>query len=193
MFSINLEIPDNWKLTDERFEQLSSLNRDLKFELTREGQLVIMPPTGGETGNRNFELYLDLGNWNRRYGLGKAFDSSTGFQLPDGSKRSPDVSWITLPRWNSLSLEQRKKFLPLCPDFVVELVSENDSVENTRLKMQEYIDNGCRLGWLIIPATKTVEIYRQDRSSEILSSPLSLSGEDVLSEFTLNLETIWAQ
>jgi Uma2 family endonuclease len=179
------------KLTNEQFEQLALANRDLRLELTAQGELVIMPPTGGETGNRNFELYLDLGNWNRRTSLGKAFDSSTGFQLPNGAKRSPDMSWITLEKWEALSAQQRKKFLPLCPDFAVELVSESDDLEDAQKKMQEYLDNGLRLGWLIVPKTQRVEIYRRDRAVECLQSPSTLSGEDILPGLIVDLHPIW--
>lgn len=179
------------KLTDEQFEKLALANPDLRLELTAKGELIIMPPTGGETGNRNFELYLDLGNWNRQTRLGKAFDSSTGFQLPNGAKRSPDVSWITQAKWESLTVKQRKKFLPLCPDFAIELVSENDEVKVIREKMQEYLDNGLRLGWLIIPNTQVVEIYRCDQKVEILTAPTYLSGEDVLPQLVVDLTPIW--
>ncbi len=179
------------KLTDPEFERLALFNRDLRLELTATGELVIMPPTGGETGNRNFELYIDLGIWNRQYCLGKAFDSSTGFKLPNGATRSPDVSWIENSRWESLSQEQRKKFLPLCPDFVIELLSENDEAMETETKMQEYIANGLKLGWSIDPRTKQVKIYRPNREVETLISPTELSGEDILLGFIVNLEQIW--
>jgi Uma2 family endonuclease len=163
----------------------------MRLELTAQGELIIMPPTGGETGNRNFELYLDLGNWNRQTRLGKAFDSSTGFQLPNGAKRSPDLSWIAREKWESLSGEQRKKFLPLCPDFAVELVSESDELDDTRKKMREYLDNGLRLGWLIVPKTQEVEIYRPGREVEYLQSSRTLSGEEVLPGLVVYLQPIW--
>jgi Uma2 family endonuclease len=151
-----------------------------------------MSPTGGETGNRNFEMCLDLGYWNRQNGLGKAFDSSTGFKLPNGATRSPDVSWIKMERWNALTPEQRIRFLPLCPDFVIELVSESDDLADTQAKMREYIANGLRLGWLINPKNKQVEIYRPNQEIEILESPTSLSGEDVLPGFILDLQPIFS-
>ena len=191
MTTLNLNLPKNLKLSNEQFEDLISANRDSKFELTATGELLIMSPTGGETGNRNFELYIDLGNWNRKKGLGKAFDSSTGFQLPNGAKRSPDLSWITLEKWNALTSAQRRKFLPICPDFVVELVSESDDAKEIEKKMQEYLDNGLRLGWLIIPKTRQVQIYRPQQAIEILESPISLSGESILVDFVLDLTPIW--
>ena len=191
METIAINFPKNLKLSDDQFEDLISANRDSKFELTATGELLIMSPTGGETGNRNFELYIDLGNWNRKKGLGKAFDSSTGFQLPNGAKRSPDLSWITLEKWNALNPAQRRKFLPICPDFVVELVSESDDLKEIEEKMQEYLDNGLGLGWLMIPKTRQVQIYRPQQTLEILESPLSLSGESVLVDFVLDLTPIW--
>ena len=191
METIAINFPKNLKLSDDQFEDLISANRDSKFELTATGELLIMSPTGGETGNRNFELYIDLGNWNRKKGLGKAFDSSTGFQLPNGAKRSPDLSWITLEKWNALTPTQRRKFLPICPDFVVELVSESDDLKEIEEKMQEYLDNGLGLGWLMIPKTRQVQIYRPQQTLEILESPLSLSGESILVDFVLDLTPIW--
>ena len=151
-----------------------------------------MPPTGGESGSRNFEIYIDLGNWNRQNSLGKAFDSSTGFRLPNGATRSPDVAWVRMERWEALTSAERKKFLPLCPDFAIELVSETDELKDVREKMQEYLDNGLRLGWLINPKTHQVEIYRPNRELEVLQSPTSLSGEDLLPGFVLDLQAVWA-
>ena len=176
------------KLSDEQFEQLTVANR-VRLELTAKGELVTMPPTGGENGNRNAELEGQLWLWNR-HRLGKVFDSSTGFRLPNGAIRSPDVSWIKQERWEALTPQQRKKFLPLCPDFAVELVSaEPDRLEDIRQKMQEYIDNGLRLGWLIAPQTQTVEIYRP-KTFEVINLD-TLSGEDVLPGFVIDLQTIW--
>ncbi len=188
---VTLNLPPALKLTPEQFAELAQINQELQLELTATGELIIMPPTGGETGDRNFELSGQLWEWNRKNSLGKAFDSSTGFRLPNGAVRSPDVSWIKLERWDALTPEQRKKFLPLCPDFAVELVSETDEIKTTRSKMQEYLTNGLRLGWLIDPETKTVEIYRQNRKVEILQSPPTLSGEEVLPDFILTLQPIW--
>ena len=149
-----------------------------------------MSPTGGETGNRNIEIAYQLQGWSRKNNLGKAFDSSTGFKLPNGANRSPDASWITIEKWESLTAEQRRKFLPLCPDFVLELPSPSDSLKKIREKMQEYIENGARLGWLINVEAKQVEIYRPGRDVEILENPKTLSGEDVLPEFIFDLTTI---
>lgn len=191
MNSLTLNLPPVLKLTDTQFEELAAVNSDLRLELTAKGELIIMPPTGGETGNRNFEAYIDLGIWNRQNSLGKAFDSSTGFRLPNGATRSPDISWITIERWNNLTEKQRKKFLPLCPDFALELVSESEDVEETRKKMQEYLENGLRLGWLINPKVRQAEIYRPNQAVEVLESPTALSGEDVLPGFVLELSLIF--
>jgi Uma2 family endonuclease len=192
MNSLILNLPSVLRLTDEQFEQLADANRDLRLELTGKGKLIIMPPTGGETGDRNFELDGQLWFWNRQNRLGKAFDSSTGFRLPSGGTRSPDLAWIEMERWEVLTPAQRKKFLPLCPDFAVELVSETDEVEDVRQKMQEYLQNGLRLGWLINPKLRQVEIYRPNRDVEVLESPTTLSGEDVLPGFVLDLEPIFS-
>ncbi|OCQ95383.1 hypothetical protein BCD64_25905 [Nostoc sp. MBR 210] len=192
MTALTLQLPPHLKFTDEEFEQIVAVNRELRLELTAEGELVIMSPTGGETGSRNFDLLGQLWFWNSQNNLGKAFDSSTGFRLPNGATRSPDAAWVRIERWNSLTPEQRKKFLPLCPDFAVELVSETDDVAETQAKIEEYLASGLLLGWLINPKDKQVIIYRPNQASEVLQSPTSLSGEDILPGFVLNLQQIFA-
>ncbi len=177
-------------LTDEQFFQLCQNNRDLKFERSASGDLIIMPPTGSETGNRNIDLSYQLQGWSRQNNLGLAFDSSTGFKLPNGADRSPDAAWVRKERWDALTSEEKEKFAPLCPDFVVELRSKTDSLEKLQAKMQEYIDNGAKLGWLLDRQNQRVEIYRPNQPVEILSSPQSLSGEDVLPGFVLDLTNI---
>jgi len=191
MNAITLQIPKSLKFTDDKFVEIVAANKDLRLELSSQGELSIMSPTGGETGDRNLELGGQVWFWNRQNGLGKAFDSSTGFKLPNGATRSPDVSWIKIERWNALTPEQRKRFLPLCPDFVIELVSESDDLADTQAKMREYIANGLRLGWLINPKNKQIEIYRPNQEIEVLESPTSLSGEDVLPGFILDLQPIF--
>jgi Uma2 family endonuclease len=190
MTALILQLPMTLKFSDEKFEQLVAANQNLRLELSSSGELVIMSPTGGETGNRNFDILGQLWFWNRQNNLGKAFDSSTGFKLPNGATRSPDASWIRQERWDGLTPQQRKKYLPLCPDFAIELVSESDDLADTQAKMREYIQNGLRLGWLINPQDKQVEIYRSNQEVEILDSPTSLSGEDVLPGFILDLANI---
>ncbi|MCC5607052.1 Uma2 family endonuclease [Nostoc sp. CHAB 5834] len=177
-------------LTDDQFFQMCQKNRDYRFERTASGELLIMPPTGSDTGNRNFDIVVELGIWNKQTKLGKGFDSSTGFTLPNGAERSPDASWVKIERWNALTPEQQEKFAPICPDFVVELRSRTDSLKELQEKMQEYIENGTQLGWLIDRKNKRVEIYSSGKDVEILDNPVSLSGENILPGFVLHLEQI---
>ncbi|MEG4113464.1 MULTISPECIES: Uma2 family endonuclease [unclassified Microcoleus] len=180
------------ELTDEQFFQLCIDNRDLRFERTASGGLIIMPPTGSETGNFNIDLSYQLQSWSRQNKhLGIAFDSSTGFKLPDGTDISPDAAWIRRDRWDALTAEEKKKFAPICPDFVVELRSTTDSLEKLRAKMKVYVKNGSRLGWLLDRKNRKVEISRQGSDVEILDSPVTLSGEDVLPGFVLDLTDIF--
>jgi Uma2 family endonuclease len=179
------------KFTAEQFEQLCEANPDRSFELTAQGILVIMPPVGLESGNYESELLGDLVSWNRQTRLGKTFSSSTVFTLPNGSKKSPDAAWVEISRWEAVSKEERKKFALLVPDFIIELRSETDRLPPLQAKMLEYRDNGVRLGWLINPQDRQVEIYRCDRDVEILAAPKTLSGEEVLPGFTLDLSPIW--
>ena len=191
MTNYTIELNSVIEMTDEQFFQLCQKNRDLRFERNAKGDLIIMSPTGGETGNRNLEISADLVIWNRRKKLGITFDSSTGFKLPNGATRSPDASWITMEKWNNLTPEERTKFLPLCPDFLIELMSPSDSLSETREKMQEYLENGMRLGWLINRKNRQVEVYRLGKEVEILDAPQTLFGEDVLPGFVLDMELIW--
>lgn len=191
MNTLTLNIPPSVNLTDEQFYQLCVANQYWKLELSAKGELIIMPPTGGSTGNRNSELNLELGLWNRQQKLGIVFDSSTCFQLPNGAKLSPDAAWIPLIKWQTLTPEQQDKFPPLCPDFIVELRSPSDALKDLREKMQDYINNGTRLGWLINRQNRQVEIYRSGKEPEILDNPTTLSGEDVLLNFILDLSVIW--
>ncbi len=174
-------------LTDEQFYQLCIANRDLNLEMNAVGELIILPPVGGESGNQEAGLITDLEIWNRQTKLGKVFSSSTIFILPNSAKRSPDAAWVKLERWEALTLEQRKKFPPLVPDFVIELRSETDRLAPIKEKMQEYIENGLRLGWLINPQDRQVEIYRLGKVIEIIQMPTILSGEDVLPGFELQV------
>ncbi|MBE9097882.1 Uma2 family endonuclease [Vacuolonema iberomarrocanum] len=188
-----VQIPDDiaLKVTPEQFTALAAANRDLKLERTATGELIVNPPTGGESGKRNLSISGQLSNWFEAHDtLGEAFDSSIGFELPNGANRSPDASWVRKERWEALTLEQREGFVPLCPDFVVELHSKTDSLTGLRAKMQEYMENGAQLGWLIDPSTKQVEIYRAGQTVEVLENPNMLSGEAVLPGFTLTLKRI---
>lgn len=179
------------ELTDEQFWQICIANRDLKFERSAAGELIIMPPTGGTTGNRNSRLNQQLSNWADQDGTGLVFDSSTGFKLPNGADRSPDVAWVRQERWDTLTMEQQDRFVPLCPDFVVEILSPSDRLQTTQTKMHEYIDNGAQLGWLINRRDQQIEVYRPSQTVEVLDAPQSISGEPVLPGFRLNLDSIW--
>jgi Uma2 family endonuclease len=186
-----LKIPPALNWDSEQFFQICQTNPDLNLERSAEGELLIMPPTGGETGRANALLITRLVTWNESAGLGVVFDSSTCFRLPQGGDRSPDVAWIQAERWNALTLEERRRFPPLCPDFVIELLSPSDRAPLTREKMAEFLASGLRLGWLINPQVKQVEIYRPDQPAEILEEPEELAGEGVLPGFTLNLTWLW--
>jgi Uma2 family endonuclease len=191
---LSIQIPSGISLqvTPEQFAALAAANRDLRLERTATGELLVSPPTDGESGKRNLSIRGQLSHWYEANDtLGEAFDSSTGFELPNGANRSPDASWIRKNRWEALTLEQREGFIPLCPDFAVELRSKTDSLPDLRAKMQEYRSNGAQLGWLIDPKNKRVEIYRSGQAVEVLENPSTLSGEDVLPGFTLTLKRIW--
>jgi Uma2 family endonuclease len=178
---------DTVYLTDEQFYQLCQNNRELQFERTAKGELIIMTPVGGESGNREADLIIDLGIWNRQTGLGFTFSSSTVFKLPNGADRSPDAAWIRRQRWEALTAEQRRKFPPIAPDFVIELRSATDDIETLHQKMQEYMDAGVLLGWLINPQQQQVEIYRPRQDVEVRNLPTELSGENILPGFSLSL------
>ena len=190
MTAITLNLPSSIKLTGEQFALICSRNRDLRLELTATGELVIMPPTGGETGIKNSDLNYQLQAWNCKYKLGVVFDSSTGFKLPNGATRSPDAAWIKKEKWESLTSQQKKQFIPLCPDFAIELRSNSDNLSDLQDKMREYLENGLVLGWLIDPQNNQVEVYQSDFSVEAILNPIRLSGEDILPGFTLELKDI---
>ncbi len=185
--TLNLE-PLTHKLTHEQFFNLCMANKDVEMERSPQGELIIVPPTGGISGRKEADYIFKLALWNEQTGSGVVFSSSTVFSLPGGGDRSPDAAWVGLERWNALSQDEREKFPPLCPDFVIELRSKSDRLKPLQAKMQEYLDSGLRLGWLINPQDETVEIYRAGKAVEIIGVPTTLSGEDVLPGFTLNLE-----
>lgn len=188
---VNIPTTITLKISHEQFLDLALANRDLQLERNATGELIIMPPTGSYTGKINFDIAGQLWFWNRQTKLGEAFDSSTGFHLPNGSDRSPDAAWIKQEKWDTLSLEQKESFAPICPDFVLELRSKTDSLEKLQSKMREYIENGASLGWLIDQKNQRVEIYRPGKDVEILEHPTSLSGEDILPGFILDLTELW--
>ncbi|MEL7038821.1 MAG: Uma2 family endonuclease [Cyanobacteria bacterium J06592_8] len=192
--SLLIELPKTIKLsvTSEQFTLLVAANRDLRLERTSQGELIVNPPTGWETGERNRSLTGQLDRWyEENEDLGKAFDSSTGFRLPNGATRSPDASWVSRERWDELTIEQKGTFANICPDFVVELRSSSDRVAVLQAKMREYIENGAKLGWLIDPQNRRVEIYRPQLDVEVLENPTELSGEEVLRGFVLKLRRVW--
>ncbi len=180
-------------MDDERFAKFCALNGDLRIERTAKGEILLMPPTHFSSGSQNSDINADLTIWARTDGTGRYSDSSTGFRLPNGALRSPDAAWISNSRFNTLAPEERRGFLPICPDFVIELRSKSDSLAELRAKMQEYMDNGARLGWLIDPLTnpKQLHIYRPQAEVVILDEPDEISGEPELPGFTLNLRRIW--
>lgn len=191
MTALTLNLSPVVQLNDDNFYNLCQANRDLKLERTAKGELVVMSPTGGEGGKGEADLITDLNIWNRASNLGVVFSSSTGFKLPNGADRSPDAAWVRRERWEALSPQERRKFPPLAPDFVIELRSATDELEPLQQKMQEYMDNGVRLGWLINPQERQVEVYCQGQPKQTLDSPASLFGEDVLPGFVLNLSRIF--
>jgi Uma2 family endonuclease len=182
----------HWPLTDNQFAKLCSLNPEMRFESSSTGDLIIMPPTGSETSERNANLTADFVIWNRASGAGAVYDSSGGFILPNGARRSPDVAWVSLERRNALTAEQCQGFLPICPDFVLELRSPSDRLATLQDKMQEYRHNGARLGLLIDPIERVVYIYRPGEAVERLEAPEEVSGESVLPGFVLRLRAVWA-
>ncbi|MEG4497604.1 Uma2 family endonuclease [Microcoleus sp. F10-C6] len=178
---------DRVQFTDEQFYQLCLSNPELTIERDAEGRLIVMSPVGGDSGSREMDLGGEVYIWNRQTQLGKVFSSSTLFKLPGGGSRSPDVAWVELSRWEALTPEQRQKFPPIAPDFVIELRSRSDNLQTLQDKMLEYLQSGVRLGWLFNPQNQQVEIYRQGQTKEVRSLPTQLSGEDVLPGFVLEV------
>lgn len=188
---LKLQMSPAIDLTDEQFFAFCQQNREYRIERTATGEISIMSPTGAETGNRNFDLIVQLGIWTRQNGTGIGFDSSAGFTLPNGAIKSADAAWIKLEKWQTLTPEQQQKFAPICPDFVVELRSPSDNLQSLKNKLQEYMDNGVVLGWLIDRKNRQVYIYKPNAEVECLDNPATLSGESILPGFVLDLLSIW--
>jgi Uma2 family endonuclease len=190
--TIVLRIPPKLQMTDDQFFEFCQINSELRIERNKSGELLIMAPTGSETGNRSGSVFGELYIWAGQDGTGICFDSSTGFTLSTGAEKSPDAAWIKLERWNALSLEQKQKFAPICPDFVVELRSTSDNLKPLQEKMQEYMrEPGVQLGWLIDRKNRRVYIYRPGLPEECLENPATVSGDLVLPGFVLNMSKIW--
>lgn len=189
--NVTLRIRPAIELTDDEFFALCQLNRDLRFERTSQGDIIIMPPTGAATGVRNADITRQLGNWAKRDGTGAVFDSSTGFKLPNSADRSPDAAWIPRSRLATVTAEQKEKFPPLCPDFVIELLSPTDTLAATQAKMTEYIENGAQLGWLIDPEMRQIHVYRPHQAVVVLKNVAEIGADPELPGFVLDLREIW--
>ncbi len=179
------------EMDDAQFFEFCQANRDVRIERNSQGDIIIMPPTGWETGNKNAEITIQLGIWAKQDGRGKSADSSTGYILPNGATISPAASWILKERLEKVSPAKRRKFLPIAPDFVIELRSQSDSLQKLKDKMQEYIENGVSLGWLIDATRRKIYVYSSNNEIEILENPTEISGEPILQGFVLNLKEIW--
>lgn len=190
-FGVVLRLRPVIELSGDQLLELSSLNDDLRLELTAEGELIVMTPAGGESGRRNFELAVQIGTWTKRDGTGVAFDSSTGFTLPNGAIRAPDAAWVERSRYEVLTPEQREKYPPLCPDFVVEVRSPIDRLSTLQEKMVEYVENGARLGLLLDPARKRVYVYKPGEPVRELADPEEVSADPVLPGFVLKPREVW--
>lgn len=187
MTAITLNLAPLTTLSHDQFYELCMANKDVAMERSPAGELIIMPPVGGGSGKKKADYIIDLGTWNRQAGLGIVFSSSTVFKLPGGGDRSPDTAWVNCSRWEAITLEAQERFPPLCPDFVIELRSKSDRLRPLQAKMQEYLESGLRLGWLINLQDRTVEIYRAGKEVEALQLPATLSGENVLPGFELKI------
>jgi Uma2 family endonuclease len=179
------------ELSEEQFFALCQINHELRIERNAQGELLIMPPAGSGTGERNMKVAVRVGSWAERDGTGVAFDSSAGFTLPNGAVRAPDAAWIVRERWEQVPSEQREKFAPICPDFVLELRSPSDTLGTVQDKMAEYLANGARLGWLLDPGPRHVYVYRPGAAVERLEDPETVSGDPVLPGFILNVREVW--
>lgn len=188
---LTVNLPMQVEMTVAEFYEFCQANRDLRIERSASGEVIIMPPAFSDTGNRNLKIAQQLANWADQDGTGEAFDSSSGFTLPNGATRSPDAAWIRLERWDALTEEEQASFAPICPDFVVELKSSSDTLSRLQAKMVEYLENGATLGFLIDRKQRQVHVYRPHREPEILENPDAVSGEPELPGFQLQMAKIW--
>jgi Uma2 family endonuclease len=188
---LEVHLPTPQPMTEQQFYEFCLANQDLRIERTADGEVIIMPPAFSDTGNRNFNIATQLGIWSGQNDIGIGFDSSSGFTLPNGAMRSPDAAWIRLERWQALSEQQKSSFAPIYPDFVIELRSTSDTLPSLQAKMQEYIDNGVQLGWLIDRKTRQVMVYRPNLAPETLDAPETVSGDPELPGFVMQMARIW--
>lgn len=188
---LTVHLPMQVEMTVAEFYEFCQANHDLRIERSASGEVIIMPPAFSDTGNRNLKIAQQLANWADQDGTGEAFDSSSGFTLPNGATRSPDAAWIRLERWNALTEEEKASFAPICPDFVVELKSSSDTLSRLQAKMAEYLENGATLGFLIDRKQRQVHVYRPNQEPEILESPDAVSGDPELPGFQLQMAKIW--
>jgi Uma2 family endonuclease len=188
---LTVNFPAIVTMSQAQFYEFCQANQELRIERTAQGEVIIMPPAFSDTGNRNMKIGYQLTRWAEEDGTGETFDSSAGFTLPNGATRSPDAAWIKLERWNALTAAEQTSFAPICPDFVIELRSASDTLISLQTKMQEYIDNGASLGWLIDRKNRQVYIYRPDRSPEVLEQPEFVTGDPELPGFGLKMAKIW--
>jgi Uma2 family endonuclease len=188
---LSVNLPTTAQMTMSEFYAFCAANRDLRIERTATGNVIIMSPTFADTGNRNGKVFQQLANWSDRDGTGETFDSSTGFTLPNGATRSPDAAWIRLDRWDALTDDEKRSFAPICPDFVIELRSSSDTLMGLQEKMQEYMENGARLGFLIDRKNRSVHLYRPGQAPQILENPEVVEGDPELSGFALRMAKIW--
>lgn len=189
---IAIKMP-NGGMSDEQFYQFCVLNPELRIERTADKLIVLMPPTNSDTGNRNAELLVDIGTWNRKKKLGKIFDSSSGFKLPNGADISPDVAWITNDRWEAIPENQKQRFAPIAPDFVAEIRSGDQNLNYLKGKMTEYIECGCRLAWLIDPNNRKTWVYFANGDIQTIPFDTALGGGDVMPGFEVRLADIFDQ
>jgi Uma2 family endonuclease len=187
-----IDLSQFWhQVSEAEFVEFCRRNPDMRIEMSKDGDIIIMPPTNTETGRKNFDLVVDFGIWARQDKTGVAFDSSTGFTLPNDARRSPDLAWVRKEKWDALSKDEKRRFARLVPDFVVELRSETDTLKVLQNKMVEYIESGVLLGWLIDPQERKVHIYRPEKAVETLDNPEQVSGESIIEGFILELENIF--
>jgi len=177
-------------MTNEEFYELCVENPELRIQRNAHGKIIIMPPATSETGRLNSKLHIEIGLWNRNFKLGETFDSSTGFKLPNGAERSPDTAWISKGRWDGLSTDQKRKFAPIVPDFVLELRSDDQGLTELREKMDEYTDCGCKLGWLVDPQNRRTYVYCTNEDIQTVKFEDVLSGEEVMPGLEIRLAEV---